>query len=159
MDRKTDEHDALAEATGEELLAEVIAFQEGMEEAQLTSTVDMLMTAPLTIRQLKVLGIIVSGGGQTTSQGLARAIHVSLATVSGLVDKLVESGMVERVPNEHDLRVQNLVATDLAQRTLHDLAARSGQLQMDALRRIPVDDLRALAQGLRALAIVILDRD
>jgi DNA-binding MarR family transcriptional regulator len=135
----------------DELIARVMAFERTFQDTRLPETVDALLAVPLTIRQLKVLGVIMAGGGTVTSQHIATAFHISLATVSGLVDRLVESGMVVRVANPADQRSHTLSPTDAGTAMMRNLMASTRRMRRDALSALEIDDLAALAQGLDAL--------
>lgn len=135
----------------DELIARVLAFGHTVDVARLQATVDRLLTVPLTIRQLKVLGVILAGNGTVSAQRLATVFNISLATVSGLVDRLVDSGTVLRVPNEADHRIHYLTATEAGAAILHELMNASSWMQLETLRLLALPDLQALVQGLDAL--------
>lgn len=137
------------------LIDRMIRLQESSEDLQLSETVTTLLTVPLTIKQLKVLGLIIAGHGTASSQRLATTLDVSLATISGIIDRLVSHGMVERAENEHDLRVRNLVATPQGDALLKDLIASSHQIRDEALGSLKIENLRALVQGLEAFGRAI----
>src|SRR4051812_45515127 len=58
----------------------------------------------LTMSQVKVLFVLFSDGGASMGQ-LAASLGVTLPTVTGIVDRLVEHGMVQREENPHDRRL------------------------------------------------------
>jgi len=147
--------DSLA-AEREDLIRRIDLFEAQVDDVRLTAAVTSLLAVPLTIRQLKVLGIIVAGGGSVTAQRLATILGVSLATVSGIIDRLAENGMVTREENPADHRAFNLVATDEGTAVLRDLMASSNQLRGATLQKLAIADLRALTQGLEALGAVAL---
>lgn len=138
-----------------DLVERVARFEEMLEDVRLSETVGVLMAVPLTIRQLKVLGFVIAGDGAVTAQKIAGVFEISLATVSGLVDRLVDGGMVIRRPNSSDHRVQDIVATDSGTSLLRELTASSNRIRTEALRQLQLDDLRALVRGLDALAAVL----
>ncbi|MGY4857362.1 MarR family winged helix-turn-helix transcriptional regulator [Cryobacterium sp. AP23] len=137
------------------LVARIAAFEQSIEDVRLNVAVNVLLAVPLTIRQLKVLGIVLAGGGNVTSQRLATMLQVSLATTSGLIDHLVDSGMVIRVPSATDRRVSNLEATEMGSTLIRDLTSRSDRMVTETLERIPLADLRALTRGLEALGVAL----
>ena len=139
----------------DELIARVLAFGHTVDVARLQDTVDRLLTVPLTIRQLKVLGVIMAGNGTVSAQRLATVFNISLATVSGLIDRLVDSGTVLRVPNEADHRIHYLTATEAGTAILNELMNAASWMQLETLRLLALPDLQALVQGLDALDVAL----
>jgi DNA-binding MarR family transcriptional regulator len=74
---------------------------------------------------------------------LAEALEVSLPNVTGIIDRMVEHGLVERGRAEDDRRVVTVVATDAGRNTVEEidllrrrqLAALLAHLTPDQQRR------------------------
>ncbi|HEY5519459.1 MAG TPA: MarR family transcriptional regulator [Candidatus Limnocylindrales bacterium] len=62
-----------------------------------------LPDSSVTMAQMRVLMLLVTIGPTHMSE-LAGALRISLSTLSGLVDRLVESGLVSRHTDDHDRR-------------------------------------------------------
>jgi DNA-binding MarR family transcriptional regulator len=58
-----------------------------------------------------VLGILKKRGELPMSE-IGRRVHVSKSNMTSLIDKLVEEGLVERLPDKMDRRVINIAITD-----------------------------------------------
>lgn len=71
----------------------------------------------LTGPQLVVLKELVEAGGRPVS-GLAHAVNLSQATVTGILDRLERKGMVERVRSSQDKRKVIVSSTAEAERVL-----------------------------------------
>jgi len=71
----------------------------------------------LTGPQLVVLKELVEGGGRPVS-GLAQAVNLSQATVTGILDRLERKAMVERVRSSQDKRKVIVSSTAEAERVL-----------------------------------------
>ena len=125
-----------------------IAFETGA----LPKLLDPLLTVDLTIQQLKVLIMLVTTDDGMTSSGLAEAFGVSMASMSGMLDRLVAQGMVERSSDPHDARVRRIHATEHGRSSMRRLVAARPELADEVLLRIPLDDLRGLARGMAAIA-------
>ncbi len=138
-------------ALGEQLLH----AQQVMETTLLPQLTRELLTIPLTIQQLKVLAIMGTESEGNTMQGLATALGVSLATVSGIIDRLAKHDMVTRESDPQDQRVRRVVVTDLGKRTVRGLLAAQPQLEPRIISALNLDDLRALTQGVQALVIAL----
>ncbi|MGZ8769239.1 MarR family winged helix-turn-helix transcriptional regulator, partial [Aeromicrobium sp.] len=64
---------------------------------------ETLLESSVTMAQMKVL-MLLSALNESRMSELASALHLSLSTVSGLVDRLVESGLASRRTDAHDRR-------------------------------------------------------
>ena len=71
--------------------------------------------------------------------------------MSGLVDRLVEHGMVTRGEDPSDRRVRPLSVTPEGNATIRALLSSAGSMPTPVLRRLAIEDLRALVQGILAL--------
>ncbi|KAB1656334.1 MarR family transcriptional regulator [Pseudoclavibacter chungangensis] len=110
---------------------------------------DELVELDLTIHQLKVV-LLVTSGVASTGRELADALHVTAPTVSATVDRLVELDYLTRVESPDDRRVRRLEPTVVAER-VYGLVGGLRDHAYDLLGDLDDDDLRALAQGVRAL--------
>ena len=97
----------------------------------------------LSIPQFDVVSTLTEREG-LTQQELAERLYVTKGNVSGLVDRLVEAGLVERRASPGDRRSHALHLTRAGRR----LAERGIAVQADFVRqtlgRLPAPDLAAL---------------
>ena len=133
------------------LLAQLDALHASFDRRPLSSLAEPLMSTPLTMQQLKVLTLIATERDRATGHGLAETLRVSVATMSGLVDRLVEHGMVLRTDDPHDRRIRRLSVTDAGSAALRSLISTNSPMPPQVLERLSDDDLRALVQGLTAV--------
>jgi DNA-binding MarR family transcriptional regulator len=92
--------------------------------------------------QLHVLFMLLSDGPTTMSR-LAEGLDVSLPNVTGIIDRMVEHGLVERGRADYDRRVVTVFATDAGRNTVEEidlvrrrqLAALLAHLSPDQQRR------------------------
>ena len=110
-----------------------------------------LPEAPVTMQQLRLL-MLLRVHGPVGGHQLARHLDVSMPTVSGLVDRLVERGLVERRPDPGDRRVRLVALSDQGHAVVAEHEAAGWGAGEAILQRLATQDLRALAQGLTALA-------
>jgi DNA-binding MarR family transcriptional regulator len=133
------------------LTEQIRALSVAFETGALPTLLSPLLSVELTIQQLKVLTMLVTTDDGMTSSGLADAFGVSMASMSGLLDRLVAQGMVERTSDPHDARVRRIHATEHGRSSMRRLVAARPELADEVLLRIPLDDLRGLARGMAAL--------
>ncbi|MBW9120468.1 MarR family transcriptional regulator [Microbacterium trichothecenolyticum] len=112
--------------------------------------VGSLLKTDLSIQQLKVLTGVVVADISSTSE-LAASFAVSKATMSKLIDRLVDQALVERVVDEADHRVRRLVPTNLGRQVIAELMAARPEMGADVLRGLDLAELEALETGLRAV--------
>jgi DNA-binding MarR family transcriptional regulator len=134
----------------DELISCLERVQDSFERRALSSMAEPLISTPVTMQQLKVLTMIAIDPDKATGHELAALLQVSVATMSGLVDRLVEHGMVARGEDPSDRRVRRLTVTPEGSATIRSLLSSSGTMSTPVLRRLAVEDLRALVQGILA---------
>lgn len=110
----------------------------------------MVVPADLTLRQVQVLGL-VRATPDTTGQALAQALGVSTPTISGLVDRVVAKGWVERRPDEQDRRRVLLRLTPDGEAVLIGLEAPGLRMRTALMGRLDEPELEGLAHLLRRL--------
>jgi DNA-binding MarR family transcriptional regulator len=142
--------DAAASSEQEELISCLERVQESFERRALSSMAEPLISTPLTMQQLKVLTMIAIDPERATGHELATQLKVSVASMSGLVDRLVEHGMVSRSEDPSDRRVRRLTVTPEGSDTIRSLLSSAGTMPTPVLRRLAIGDLRALVQGILA---------
>jgi len=106
--------------------------------------------AELPVAQLRCLHVIGRHEGQKM-QELADTLAVKLSTLSQIVERLVQRGMVERHPDPSDRRVVRLRLTGVAQNALA-AAGLARQARLLAASEALTDEERAqVVAGLRLL--------
>ena len=143
--------DATAGSEQDELISCLERVQDSFERRALSSMAEPLISTPVTRPQLTVLTRIAIDPARATGHELAAQLQVSVATMSGLVDRLVEHGMVTRGEDPTDRRVRPLSVTPEGSATIRSLLSSAGTMPTPVLRRLAIGDLRALVQGILAL--------
>ena len=106
----------------------------------------------IPVGQLKALFMLWTAGKPQTMGQIAQALGVTLGSVTGLVDGLVERDLVRREEDPADRRQKLARLTPRAQTRLRRMERARSVVGSRLLRRMSLDDLRALRQGLVALA-------
>lgn len=104
----------------------------------------------LTITQLKSL-FFINFEGHSNSKMLAQALNVTPPNVTGIIDRLVEQGLVSREENPENRRMQLLKVTEKGVTLLSELNEQSVNRFSGILAQLSTDDLSALNRGLSAL--------
>lgn len=135
----------------EALLAELMQLQGDLEKSFIPEMIEPVLALRLTMQQLKVLTVLVTEPDGSTIRALADIMDVSLATMSGIVDRLESQEMVTRALDPHDQRVRRVTVSAAGRDTIQRLLVARPELRSAPLKQLALEDLRALTQGVRAL--------
>jgi DNA-binding MarR family transcriptional regulator len=103
----------------------------------------------LTLTQLRSLFLITSKGS-TNFRKLAGALEVTPSNVTGIVNRLVEQGLVSRTENPEDRREMTLQATDKGKALVANLKEAGIKRMSQVLSLLSLEELSALIRGLSA---------
>lgn len=109
------------------------------------------MKLDMTVPQIKTL-FYVSNTEGANGRKLAAAMRVTPSNVTGIVEKLVEQGLLSREDNPEDRRYQWLRVTEKGETILSDLRERRVSSLGEILNDLSEEELSRLVQGLFALA-------
>jgi DNA-binding MarR family transcriptional regulator len=109
-----------------------------------------LLSVDLTMPQLKTLACVATEGGATSGY-VARSLGVGLSTVTGIVDRLVEQGLVERGENPRDRRITLVVPTPRGKEMVDDLLRWRNEQLTKLLTYLDAEQLSVVEQGFQYL--------
>lgn len=138
----------------ERIVHEIQTLNGALEEEVLAALFQHLLSMNLTIQQLRVLIVLVTTKEGATGSGLATSFGVSMASMSGVLDRLVAQGLATRSADADDQRVRRVHATPLGTSVVRRLMV-ARPFRRDILMSLPLEDLRALEQGFRAVSTQI----
>jgi len=134
-----------------ELTQEIIRLHRKVNRILRDYDVDVWMDLSLTIPQLKCL-FFISNQGKTNFRKLAERMKVSPSNITGIIDRLVEQGLVSRVENPEDRRILNLQTTSKGEALIAELRERRSIYLTQILADLNTKELDHIAQGLDLLA-------
>lgn len=108
------------------------------------------LSLDLTMPQLKVVLLLFTNGEERMS-AIASALGVSLATATGVVDRLVEKDMVTREGDPNDRRVVLIRLSDKGEKLIAGLWQLARHNAEVLLRALDQRRLQLLNEALRAL--------
>ncbi len=110
------------------------------------------MPAPpdLTMQQVRVLGHVAKRPG-IAGHELGDLLGVSAPTASGLVERLVEKGLIARVDDPDDRRLRRLHPTEAGLDVIRQMDSMFGRALGVVLTRLSAADLELLCRGARAM--------
>ncbi len=115
-----------------------------MQQVAIAHAPEFLEVA-LTMSQAKVLYVVLASGGTRMSE-LAAKLGVSLSTTSGVVDRLVDHGLLDRHDDPADRRQVVVSITP------------DGSLQLDRFRELGDRQLRSILSRVADADLVHLER-
>jgi DNA-binding MarR family transcriptional regulator len=130
---------------GRELVDRIMdEFHVAMRELRCAGT-ERLVRAGVSMTHLHVMGLL-SRHGETSMSRIADLLDVSLSNATGLIDRMAERGLVERIRVPDDRRV---VLVQLSE---------GGQAQLDALELLRRDLLQKILARLDATQLTRLSK-
>lgn len=151
-----------AEVPHGKLLDETMAAYERLLQLLTNVRSPELLEANVTMAQMKLL-MLVAAGGELAMSEIGAKLGVSLSTVSGLVDRLVDSGYAVRRESREDRR-QVLVSTTPAGTAFLDRFQELGSSRLrELLGRLGTADLAQVRTAIELLTAAAaqgpLDKD
>lgn len=134
-----------------ELINSAIELDDKIQEYIRRRSLQAWMQVSLTIPQYKTL-LYVSSKGGTSPGKLANALNVTAANVTGIVDRLVDGGLLSRQETPEDRRTLTLRTTKKGETMLTDLRGRRSSTMRNTLTPMPESELECLVEGLSYLA-------
>ena len=104
----------------------------------------------LSMVHLNVL-MTLDADGAMPMGALADALDVSQASVTGIIDRMEQRGIVERVRDAEDRRVVRVAMTDEGRRLIGLLAAQRREHLAQLLEELETGEIQGFLTGLRAL--------
>ncbi len=109
-----------------------------------------LLAASLTMSQLKVL-LLLSRHDAASGQELTTSLGVSLATTTGIVDRLVAHDLVTRREDPADRRVRRVVLTTAGRELVDGIIMAGAQQQQRLLQRLDPEQLAVVERAFQLL--------
>lgn len=129
--------EVLAELTSENPRERVGAFRQWLKVS-------------LSLVHLHVLTVLESDGPLSMSH-LAEALDVSVASATGIIDRMEQRGLVERRREREDRRVVLVHPTDAGAAVFRTIAEQRRQALIPILERMTDQELESCLIGLRAM--------
>ncbi len=133
------------------LIEEIIKLQQQISRTMEQHPPEAWMDLNLTLGQLKSL-FFIDFDESTNFKKLAAALGVTPPNVTGIIDRLVEQGLVSREENPDDRRMLLLKTTDKGKALVAKLRESKISSMSGILAQLNSTELSALAEGLSAIA-------
>ena len=140
-------------AENERLIADIMDAQQRLQHLFAYDRSDPLFSSQLTMPQLKIL-LLLHRLGDTSGRELAGLLGVSLATLSGMVDRLVAHDLVTRAEDPNDRRVRRITLSDTGTAMISNIITAGTEKQARLLKRLTDGELRTVAEAMTAMVRV-----
>ncbi len=134
----------------QETIAKIMDLEHQFGEKMRHHSLPHWMKMGLTAVQFKSLMYIVKIG-DANSKKLADILEVTPANVTGVIDRLIGQGLVQRVESPEDRRVTLLHATDKGKKLITNLEKTQIEHMAQVLSSLNEEELDHLYKGLSAL--------
>ena len=138
------------EARKEELIETILQLTDRAFRELLPMVPKEWLRLDLTMPQLKVVFFLFIGGPSRMSE-IATALDVSLATATGVVDRLVERGIVLREGHPEDRRVVICRLSEKGEKLISGLWHLSRERAAELMSALPSSKLQLMTESLKAL--------
>jgi DNA-binding MarR family transcriptional regulator len=130
----------------EQVIGRILETQRQMRRRITELRAHPLLDVQLTMSQLKVM-IVLGRLGATSGQDLARRTGFSLATLTGVIDRLAAQDLVSRREDPQDRRVRRLELTPTGTELIDRLIAAGEEQQHRMLDRLDDAGLDLVARA------------
>lgn len=138
-------------------VARIVAGQRRLQRAYAGSGNNPLLGTNVTMSQLKIL-LVLGQAGACGGQELVREMGVSLATMTGIVDRLVAQDLVTRREDPSDRRIRLVELTTTGRDLIEGLQTAGVERLRQLLATLTDDELAVVAEATelmgRAIAAV-----
>jgi len=117
-----------------------------------------LLPHNLSLPQLRLLSVLKQGGGILTTGEIGRAMVKASQTITGLVDRLEEPGLVERVFDRRDRRKTWVRLTEKGERKLEETMPVANRLAEEISSALTDEELRELQAKTDKLRTAAMER-
>ncbi len=138
------------------LIEEILELESALIREQCAIQPPPLLDIDVTMLQLKTLLILSSAAGSADSGGLrvsdlARWLHVTVATASTLLDRLVDRGLVERREDPNDRRQHRCRASTTGRELVRKFFEGTQAQTRELLSALSEDELRTVLDAVKLL--------
>lgn len=144
--------DTSSDLKKESQITEIVVIAEPIYQYMMIAHAEAWTKVTLTMPQFKVL-VSAAVHGRIDSPYLGRSLGMLPSTLTRIVDRLVERGLVRRRVDSRDRRVVYLEATEQGAKLVREVTATTFPTAMaPALRALSPDEMQKVREGLSILA-------
>jgi DNA-binding MarR family transcriptional regulator len=134
---------ATGDPRSDALIREIFELRQQLRARFISLLEPMAFPPDLTMRQMHVLLTIANTDGLTMYE-FGERFGISKPTATGLIDRLVDKGLVQKLRDPSDRRVRRLTLTDAGRDTLNQLDSAFSRVLGESISRLERDELTTL---------------
>jgi MarR family transcriptional regulator, 2-MHQ and catechol-resistance regulon repressor len=104
--------------------------------------------------QYRVLRILKKRGAIPMSE-IGRKVYISTSNMTSLIDRLVEEGLAERLPDKNDRRVINIAITEKGKEVVREWRKHENEKIRLKLAALSDEDLEKLYESIETIKIIL----
>lgn len=131
-------------------IARIMDLQQRLQHMLASDRSNPFFELNLTMPQLKVMLILATRGG-AGGQELVGVLGVTLATMTGIVDRLVAADLVTRREDPQDRRVRRIELTESGRQLIDRLIEAGTEHQRRLLLRLDLAELDTVEQAMEIM--------
>jgi len=94
-------------------------------------------------------------GSQATMRSIADALEITPSSLTAIIDRLEQNGLVTRTRDHEDRRVVHIERTSQGERIVEEMVGLQQQHMRELLEQLSKDEVAALERGLAAVLRVL----
>jgi DNA-binding MarR family transcriptional regulator len=133
---------------------DIVCFQEQINQNLTPFALEFWQKLDIPTAQLKSL-VIIASQNASNFKSLAKCLGVTAGNVTGIVDRLMEQGLVIRRQDSHDRRITRLEVTEKGRDFLANLNQHISAHASEVLEYMSSEELISLHCGLKGLSSAV----
>jgi len=140
-----------------ESISQIISLNRNFNKTLRHEFQSLMQNSGFTFPQLSVISILAKNGKQKVSD-ISEKMGLSDSTVSGILDRLEQKGILERKRNKDDRRVVKIYLSKGSQEIYQEFHRKRGKYFAHLLKKLSEQEINDIIKGLEILNRVVCDK-
>ena len=140
-----------------ESISQIISLNRNFNRTLRHAFHGLMQDSGFTFPQLSVISILAKNGKQKVSD-ISEKMGLSDSTVSGILDRLEQKGMIERKRNKDDRRVVQICLSKGSQEICQEFHRKREEYFAHLLKELTEQEINDIIKGLEILNRVVCDK-
>ena len=140
-----------------ESISQIISLNRNFNRTLKHEFHNLMQDSGFTLPQLSVISVLAKNGEQKVS-GISEKMGLSDSTVSGILDRLEQKGMIERKRNKDDRRVVKIYLNKGNQKVCREFHQKREKYFTHLLKKLSKQEINDIIKGLKILNRVFCDK-
>jgi len=140
-----------------ESISQIISLNRNINRTLRHEFHGLMQDSGFTFPQLSVISILAKNGKQKVSD-ISEKMGLSDSTVSGILDRLEQKGIIERKRNKDDRRVVKIYLSNGSQEIFQEFHRKREEYFARLLKELSEQEINDIINGLEILNRVVCDK-